>query len=58
MQRVREGFGHEGTLTAGLPPTSLRSCKRQERGISRGQRAEGTGVPRHGPSRALSEHQV
>lgn len=36
MQRVREGFGQEGTLTAGLPPTSLRSCKRRK-GHQQGQ---------------------
>lgn len=57
MQRAREGFRCEGTLTAGLPPTSLRSCKRQERGISRGrgQHTKGTGVLQNAPSRALSK---
>lgn len=30
MQRAREGVRREGTLTAGLPPASLRSCKRRK----------------------------
>lgn len=36
MQRARQGFRREGTLTAGLPPASLRSCKRRK-GHQQGQ---------------------
>lgn len=48
MRQTMRGFGCEGTLTAGLPPTSLRSCKRGK-GHQQGQ-GWGHGRPQNVPS--------